>query len=264
IVATDELKKLGQQDALHQYFGTFIDDREMFPSQDTMKNRVGPFDEVPSELLVNHDYTEMTAFLKKTALNYPDITYLYSAGKSVEGRDLWVLIVSDKPREHELLEPEVKIVANMHGNEVVGREACIYLIDIFTRNYGKNEWITRYVNDTRLHLMLSMNPDGHEKGIAGDRMGYTEMSGGKEPEPETVAVMKWLQQYPFVLSTNLHGGSLVANYPWDDSVTGRDGEYTPTKDDVLFVGLAYRYARAHPNMWKTGRRCGLQVDGDTF
>ncbi|CAJ0946672.1 unnamed protein product, partial [Mesorhabditis belari] len=286
IVTTDELKRLGEQDALHQYYGKFVDDREMFPSLDSMKERVGNFEEVNSTLLINHNYNDMTLFLKKIALEYPQITHLYSAGKSVEERDLWVMIISDNPREHELLEPEVKIVANMHGNEVVGREACLYLIDVLTKNYGKNDWITRYVNDTRLHLMPSMNPDGYERGFPGDRMGYTgrenargidlnrnfpaqypehiEQSGGKSPEPETEVMMKWLLEYPFILSMNLHGGSLVANYPWDDSVTGRDGEYTPTKDDVLFVGLAYRYARAHRNMWKTGRRCGLQVDGDTF
>uniref|UniRef100_A0A8R1HZW4 Peptidase_M14 domain-containing protein n=1 Tax=Caenorhabditis japonica TaxID=281687 RepID=A0A8R1HZW4_CAEJA len=76
--------------------------------------------------------------------------------------------------------------------------------------------------------------------------------------------MAWLKSYPFVLSTNLHGGSLVANYPYDDSVTGQDGIYTASADDKLFVELSYRYARAHPKMWKTGRRCGLSADGDNF
>uniref|UniRef100_A0A8R1IG30 Peptidase_M14 domain-containing protein n=1 Tax=Caenorhabditis japonica TaxID=281687 RepID=A0A8R1IG30_CAEJA len=105
-----------------------------------------------------------------TRLNYPNITHLYSVGKSVEGRELWVLIISDKPTEHEILEPELKIVGNMHGNEVVGREAVLYLIEILCTNYGKNKYLTDLVNNARFHLMPSMNPDGYEKGYPGDRI----------------------------------------------------------------------------------------------
>lgn len=51
------------------------------------------------------------------------------------GRDLWVMVVSSSPYEHMIGKPDVKYIANIHGNEAVGRELMLHLIHV--RNYVK-------------------------------------------------------------------------------------------------------------------------------
>ena len=47
---------------------------------------------------------------------------------------------------------------------------------------------------------------------------FPDVFKGKKTElqPETAAVSRWTQQNAFVLSAGLHGGALVASYPFDN------------------------------------------------
>ena len=50
----------------------------------------------------HHSYVELEKQLQLLASNYPNFTRLYSIGKSVEGRNLYVMEISDNPGKHEL------------------------------------------------------------------------------------------------------------------------------------------------------------------
>ena len=64
-------------------------------------------------------------------------------------------------------EPEFRYVGNIHGNEVVGRELIINLIQFLCENYGNSQEITDLVNKTRIHLLPSINPDGYAMATEG-------------------------------------------------------------------------------------------------
>lgn len=239
---------------------------------------------------------QLEYFLEEMRLMYPDLTKVENIGYSLQGRPLLVLIISDNPESHELKEPEFKYVANMHGNEVVGRELLVDLAQWLLGNYGYNETATNLVDSTRIHLLFSMNPDGYAmtdcvdwlKGRANanntdlnrnfpdlDRIAYKNLEHGicksdhlddldpnftfdkEKAQPETRAVMDWLDKYPFVLSANLHGGSFVANYPYD-TYSNSKKKNSKTPDDEIFVDLARTYSYSHAIMTK-----GPQCAGDT-
>ena len=75
-----------------------------------------------------HTFKRMRDELEYLAQEFSDIAVKYSIGKSVEGRDIICLkITEDANKERKLLKPQVKFTANIHGDEAVGRELLIGL-----------------------------------------------------------------------------------------------------------------------------------------
>ncbi|XP_075830275.1 carboxypeptidase N catalytic chain isoform X2 [Microtus pennsylvanicus] len=115
----------------------------------------------------HHRYDDLVRTLYRVHNQCPDITRLYNIGRSVKGRYLYVLEFSDHPGIHEPLEPEVKYVGNMHGNEVLGRELLLQLSEFLCEEFrNRNPRILRLIQDARIHILPSMNPDGYEVAAA--------------------------------------------------------------------------------------------------
>ena len=71
--------------------------------------------------------------------------------------------------ERTELKPMVKFVGNMHGNEVVGRELLIMFAEFLLETYSNNSdpEVTWLVENTDIHILPSMNPDGFEESVLG-------------------------------------------------------------------------------------------------
>lgn len=184
----------------------------------------------------------------------------------MRGQDLWVLAVGKITEEYEPLRPNVKYIGNMHGNEVVSREVLLHLIEHFVTEYSTNTTIQQYLNTTFVHIMPSMNPDGYDDSMEGDcdsvlgrhnhngydlNRNFPEVIGtNPQPKPvqiETQAIIDWIHNTTFVLSANLHGGEVVANYPLDRYYPNLGGSSVGPDDDT-FRYLSLTYSKTHFNM----------------
>ncbi|MEQ2204270.1 hypothetical protein XENOCAPTIV_010691 [Xenoophorus captivus] len=170
-----------------------------------------------------HSNSQMIGILKKTEDRCSEISRTYTIGRSTEGRELLVIEFSNSPGEHQLLKPEMKFIGNMHGNEALGGQLLIYLAQYLCSEYLQgNDHIQTLINNTRIHILPSMNPDGYEVATSG-------------VAPETYAVMKWIRSIPFVLSASFHVGNLMVSYPYDLSKHPQgENMFSPTPDDKDF------------------------------
>ncbi|MBI2431311.1 MAG: carboxypeptidase regulatory-like domain-containing protein [Candidatus Hydrogenedentes bacterium] len=215
-----------------------------------------------------HDYAQLTAELQAYAAAHPTLCRLSTLGQSVQGRELWALMISDNPEVQED-EPEVKYVSTMHGDEPVGTELCLYLIDRLLVEYGVDNRITALVDNTEIWFVPLMNPDGLQLGTRANAHGrdlnrsfpeypedFTATLYDGEPmavlgrEPEVLRIMLWSAARSFTLAANFHTGALVVNYPYDDDGLP-SGSYAASPDDALFQVLSLEYASQNPPMFSS-------------
>ncbi len=98
-------------------------------------------------------YSEMTELLQ-TIADEENIT-LQSMGKSVEGRDLWLLNIKPESTANDPL--KVFLFGQQHGNEPAGKDAVIWLAKYLAKNRALMS------PNVDLYLMPMVNPDGAEK-----------------------------------------------------------------------------------------------------
>jgi predicted deacylase len=216
---------------------------------------------------------EIEKELKSVTKNAPQISRMFSIGKSNKNRDLWVIKIS-KDVNVDDNRPEFKFIANMHGDEIVGRELMVRLIKDLLAGYGKDPVITNLIDRVQIYIMPSMNPDGAALSIRGNAkyvdlnrdfpdFSTTDNANTLEGrQVETQAVMKWQKSRNFVLSANFHGGAEVVNYPWDTIAESFEREAEIKDISLEYAGLApYIGASTVFNNGITNGYAWYEVDG---
>jgi len=216
-----------------------------------------------------HSYDTLTEELSAYAEANSDICRLYTLGQSVQGRELWAMLITDNPDVEED-EPEFKYVAAIHGDESLSSEICLYFIDLLLAEYGTDERITNLVDNTAIWIVPLMNPDGLELDTRRNAAGVDlnrnfplltdsslniftgEPLDASSRQPEVRHIMNWTVENSFVLSASFHTGALLVCYPYgyNEQMTAVD---TPTPDDLLYEDISRRYSIHNQPMWNSAQ-----------
>ena len=118
--------------------------------------------------------SEMGQILQRLAKAHPDLAKTYTIGKSVSGRDIWVIEVTNRKQGQPERKPGMYIDGNIHGNEIQGGEVVLYTAWYLLENYANVPAIKELVDRVVFYLIPSINPDGRDAFIIDH---YTQRGG---------------------------------------------------------------------------------------
>jgi carboxypeptidase T len=132
-----------------------------------------------------HTYAEMVAEIKATQAAHPGIVAIRSIGKSYQGRDIWVVKVSDHVAIDEA-EPEVMFDSLHHAREHLSLEQNLALLRWLTTGYGSDPRITNIVDNREIWIVFAVNPDGAEYDLTGSP--FRSWRKNRQPNPGSTAI----------------------------------------------------------------------------
>lgn len=200
-----------------------------------------------------NDYFEVLDELDNLLQEFPHLIHKESIGKSVEGRDIWMIRIGQDIHTTLGQKPAVLFLGGHHAREHLSVEVPLRFTKWMMREYASGNPRIRNIIETReFHLIPMVNPDGLEYDIAGSRYkswrknrvqngngtygvdlnrnyAFKWGTGGSSnnpssdtymgprpfSEPETAALKKYIETHTNIsILLSFHTFSELILYPW--------------------------------------------------
>jgi hypothetical protein len=109
-----------------------------------------------------YTHTGITDIARKLATAFPNLVKLESMGKSFQGREMWVLTISDRNSGNPDLKPGFWIDGNIHSIEIQGSEMALYTAWYLCEMFDENLFISQLLKDKTFYIVPSINPDSRD------------------------------------------------------------------------------------------------------
>ena len=128
-------------------------------------------------------HSELTRLLQDYAAAVPHLVELKPLGRSHEGRDIWLVIVTHQATGHHADKPAIWVDGNIHAAELTACTACLYWLHQLVCGHGQDREITHLLDTRTVYLVPRLNPDGAELALA-DRPRHIRSSTRPYPWDE--------------------------------------------------------------------------------
>ncbi|HSW08359.1 M14 family metallopeptidase [Aquabacterium sp.] len=120
-------------------------------------------------------HAELTGLLQEYAAARPGLMSLQSIGKSHEGRDIWVVALTNESTGADRDKPAFWVDGNIHAGELTASTACLYWLHQLLSGHGSDARITQLLDTRAVYICPRVNPDGAELALA-DRPRFIRSS----------------------------------------------------------------------------------------
>ena len=126
---------------------------------------------------------ELTRLLFDYADALPQLISVRSLGKSHEGRDIWVVAVTNSATGVDTDKPAFWVDGNIHAAELTASTACLYYLHQLANGHGLDVDITQLLDTRCVYICPRLNPDGAELALS-DRPRHIRSSTRRYPFDE--------------------------------------------------------------------------------
>ncbi len=110
-----------------------------------------------------YTYDLLTEMLRGWVRDYPNLATMERIGHSGEGRDIWVMTLTNRSTGSDLEKPGYYIDANIHAAEVMTSSVALATIHYLLTNYASDPEVRRLVDETALYVIPRIAVDGAEQ-----------------------------------------------------------------------------------------------------
>ncbi|MFA6467471.1 MAG: M14 family metallopeptidase [Bacteroidota bacterium] len=124
-----------------------------------------------------YDTKQLYEIMKRIEKAYPQLVKVKSIGKSVEGKEMWQMTISNFKNGDPNKKPAMYIDGNIHSNEIQGAEVVLYTAWYVTELYDEVEWIKNLLDEKTLYVVPTINPDARDYFIYKANNPHSPRSG---------------------------------------------------------------------------------------